>query len=539
MLNMKVVFFIVLQVGGLFGIRDEHHKRYLAKDSMVNELERSSDFWNKKAQNFLSSKLKEKLNTNKAKNVIFFLGDGMSLSTVAATRMYMGGEQVQLSFEQFPNYGLSKTYCIDRQVADSACTATAYLNAVKANYRTIGINGKVLESECKIDDDELTESIVSWAQKSCKATGIVTTTRITHASPAGAYAHTTNRDWESNNEISEKCKADGDSNVRDIAYQLVHNEVSKNLKVILGGGRAYFINNTELDDERRPGLRTDGRNLIDEWMAERSKNGNAKFVWHNQQLKDVEVHNTDYLLGLFEADHCLYNLDIVNNNLQYQEPSLTDMTVKAIKMLQKDENGFFLFVEGGRIDHAHHKNLAHKALEETKEFSKAIEAARQMTSEADTLIVVTSDHSHVFTYNGDSLRGNDILGFPGVNAADKKPFFSLSYANGPGHEASLKKVRVNLTGTDFHNPELKHSSTVQLKDDTHAGEDVGIYTSGPWSHLFQGTFEQNNIPMLMAFASKIGPFSEPGQKCSAGSIKMSFVLIAVSLIITFTTLTIF
>lgn len=506
---MKAVILILIQVLTCSLAQDEfHHKSKLMASVSINEMETSKEFWRYKAQSYLSSQLSKKLNNNKAKNVIMFLGDGMSMQTVAATRMLVGGEQAQLSFEKFPYFGFSQTYCLDMQVADSACTSTAYLSGVKGNVRTIGVNGNVKDSQCEISENEFTESIASWAQKSSKATGFVTTTRVTHASPAGAYVHTSNRDWEYDTPIKEMCG--GETNIRDVAHQLVHSDVGKNLKVVLGGGRRNFITTNDLDDEGRSGLRTDGRNLIDEWLEDRSKDAKANYIWHKQQLDEIDVENTDYLMGLFESSHCMFNLDILNSNLQNQEPSLTDMTATAIKMLQKEENGYFLFVEGGLIDRAHHQNLANKALEDTKEFARAIEVARKMTNEVDTLIVVTSDHSHVMTYNGEANRGSDILGFAGKSDKDDKPYFTLSYANGPGYDKTFienRSARADLSNVDFHNPEIPRSATVPRLEDTHGGEDVGVYASGPRSHLFTGTYEQNNIALLMAYAAQIGPYS--------------------------------
>ena len=514
-----------------------HHKSKVVAKVELNEMESLKEFWVQKAQNYLSSQLQSKLNKNKAKNVILFLGDGMSSQTIAATRMLLGGEQAKLSFEKFPHFGFSKTYCLDLQVADSACTSTAYLSGVKGNIRTIGVNANVKDSQCEIDDDDVTESIVSWAQKSCKATGFVTTTRVTHASPTGTHAHTSNRDWEYNTPIKERC---GDeTNVLDVAHQLVHGEIGKNLKVVLGGGRRNFITTHDYDDEGRAGLRTDGRNLIEEWLEERSKNASAKYIWHKQQLDEIDIKNTDYLMGLFESSHCMYNLDILNKKLENQEPSLTDMTVAAIKMLQKEENGFFLFVEGGKIDIAHHKNLAHKALEETKELARAIEAARKMTNENETLIIVTSDHSHVMSYSGNADRGNDILGFAEKSDEDDKPYLTLSYANGPGYDNTFnakRSSRLDLTNFDYHNPEFQRSATVPLLDDTHGGEDVGVYASGPWSHLFTGTYEQNVIPLLMAYAAQIGPYDK-GTNCEEKSQSSSGKILNSSLLLrTLTTL---
>lgn len=108
-------------------------------------------------------------------------------------------------------------------------------------------------------------------------------------------------------------------------------------------------------------------------------------------------------MGLFESDHCRYNLDVQAEEIADKEPSLSDMTGKAIEMLKVQQNGYFLFVEGGRIDHAHHDSRAHKALDETVEFAKAVALARSMTDIEDTLIVVSADHGHTITYAGYSV----------------------------------------------------------------------------------------------------------------------------------------
>lgn len=359
-------------------------------------------YWRANAQEHIAQKLatEAQLNVNTAKNIIMFLGDGMSLQTVAATRMYMGGEELSLSFEKFPHFGLSKTYAVNFQVADSANTATAYLTGVKGNYETIGVNAQVKRDDCDgaMDVAKQTESLAKWAQASCKATGIVTTSRVTHASPSGAYAHIANRYWENDAEV-RKSQCDPSKTI-DIARQLVEQDVGKNFKVILGGGRREFRDTTMTDEENEPGLRTDGRDLIAEWQVDRSLRGNASYVWNRESLMAVDVAKTDYLMGLFEASHCMYNLDIENGGLAASEPSLADMTEMAVRMLQKDDEGFFLFVESARIDMAHHQNWARKAVDETKEFSKIIDMVRRMTNESDTLIVVTSDHSHVMSYNG-------------------------------------------------------------------------------------------------------------------------------------------
>lgn len=129
------------------------------------------------------------------------------------------------------------------------------------------------------------------------------------------------------------------------------------------------------------------------------------------------------------------------------------MVAKALDVLEADqEKGYFLFVEGGRIDHAHHDAQAERALDETVEFGKAIELARKRTQLENTLIVVTSDHSHTMSIAGYSSRGNDILGINNSqNGDDELPYSTLSYANGPGHVMNMNKHgRKHLRANEMH-----------------------------------------------------------------------------------------
>lgn len=312
----------------------------------------------------------------------------------------------------------------------------------------------------------------------------------------------------------------------------MYNEESKNFKVILGGGRGGFRNQNVNDEEGHKGHRLDDRDLIEEWKIERSKKGRAKFVHDRDGLRSVDIASTDYVLGLFEPSHMKFNLDYVNRKSEVEKPSLAEMTITAIKMLQKEENGFFLFVEGGMIDQAHHYNYAQYSLDETKEFSKAIEAARNMTDESDTLVVVTADHSHVFTYNGYADRGENIFGTADKSDIDQLPYTTLSYANGPGFVNTFfpNGNRINPQLFDYTNPGLQHPSMVPLEKDTHGGDDVGVWASGPKAHLFRGSYEQNAIPLIMAHIMQIGPYAVDEKSCSL-SIQPFVVLLAALLFV--------
>ncbi|XP_043649584.1 alkaline phosphatase [Drosophila teissieri] len=475
----------------------------------ISEL-KGKEFWFHDAQRTLYNKLSTPPNQYRAKNVIFFLGDGMSVPTVTAGRIFDGqlrgvvGERNRLEFEKFNYVGLSKTYCVNKQVADSACTASAYLSGIKANYLTIGVTADVQLNDCKgsrLPQNRLS-SIAAWALKGSKSAGLVTTTRVTHASPAGVYAHTSNRDFESDYDVTKLGQNPG--NCPDIAQQLIDGEVGKRLRVVMGGGTIKFLPNTTTDVYGNKGQRLDNRNLIEEWQQ--TKPGNAKVMFNRTDLLNNDPQNTDFLLGLFNASHLAYHMDD-----SIDTPTLLEMTAAAINVLSRDPNGYFLFVEGGRIDHAHHETKAKKALDETVQFSDAVRKARQLTNPWDTLIVVSADHGHTVTISGYPDVNNSIVGLNSeLSNVDQLPYTAISYANGPAYERFYKSTdgeveRVDLRTLDFSNPDAIYPHGVPMTEETHGGGDVAVYAHGPWSHLFTGVYEQSTLPHLMGFASCLGP----------------------------------
>uniref|UniRef100_A0A6P7GCX8 alkaline phosphatase n=1 Tax=Diabrotica virgifera virgifera TaxID=50390 RepID=A0A6P7GCX8_DIAVI len=458
--------------------------------------EKDKQFWYRKAASAIQDRLARKINQNIAKNVILFLGDGMSIPTISATRVYIGGEEQQLSFEKFPYTGFSKTYCVDHQTADSACSATAYLGGVKGNRGTVGVTAAVNKSNCTAmnDPNNHVESIARLFQLKNKRTGLVTTTRVTHASPAGVYAHTANRHWESDTDVLDD--HENPKECEDIAHQLVFGETGKNLNVILGGGRKKFIPAYVKDEEGKRGHRSDHLDLIRLWMEQKeTMKASYEYVWNKEQLLNLR-NDTEYLLGLFEPNHMPYNLERDNET----DPSLEEMTEAAIEVLQRGPEGYFLFVEGGKIDKAHHASAPHKALDETAEFAKAVQRAVELTNEEDTLIVVTADHAHTMSYAGYAKRGSDVFGYGGI-ANDDDYYTILSYANGPGYKSRKNKKRYVPSEGDLENNEFQWPSLAPLVKETHGADDTGIFALGPWAHLFTGVMEESAIAHLMALAS--------------------------------------
>ncbi|XP_017070655.1 alkaline phosphatase [Drosophila eugracilis] len=489
----------------------QHPRLQSSRDFEALDEELETRFWHDKAQSILADKLAthKKLNENRAKNVILFLGDGMSIHTIAATRAFMGDSNKQVFFEKFPYLGLSKTYAVNERTPDSANTATAYLTGVKANYGTLGVNAQVQRGDCVTNSSNHVESIGKWAQDAGKWAGIVTTARVTHASPAGVYAHVAEREWEHDGEIiSSNCSPEINT---DVARQLVEWPVGQELRVIMGGGRSYFRDQSQPDEIGVAGLRSDGRDLIKDWQEIKKQQGaEGKYVWSLKGLRDTDISKTDYLLGLFDTSHLPYHGDRRRTHYEEAEPSLSDMTEAAINLLSKNDEGYFLFVESGRIDMAHHATKAKKALEDTQEFAAAVELARKMTNEEDTLIVVTSDHSHTMSINGYPYRRQNILSLAPNLADDELPFTVLSYANGPGFTDTYNSEdgRIDLSHVNTLNEEFAFQATVPLSSETHGAEDVGVFASGPFEHLFTGNYEQSSIPAMMAYAANIGPFAK-------------------------------
>uniref|UniRef100_A0A672J7V4 alkaline phosphatase n=1 Tax=Salarias fasciatus TaxID=181472 RepID=A0A672J7V4_SALFA len=461
------------------------------------EDELHASYWNNKAKQSLHEAMQMQRNVHRANNMILFLGDGMGVPTVTAARILKGqlagrsGEESSLFMDAFPHVALSKTYNVDQQMPDSAGTATAYLCGVKANYGTLGLSAAAPRANCSAAYGNEVTSVLQRAKKAGKSVGIVTTTRVQHASPAAAYAHVPERGWYGDTDLTDEAVENG---CRDIAYQLVHNT---EIDVILGGGRQYMYNNTLQDPEypSSQGGRNDGRNLISEWTSNKQ---NAKYVWNKADFDSVNPENTDFLMGLFEPKDCRYELDRDPS----MDPSLSEMTEKAIKILSKNPNGFFLFVEDkGRIDHAHHGGTAKKALYETVEFDEAIGRAGELTSELDTLTVVTADHSHVFAFGGYSPRGNTVFGVSSATATDHKHFTTAVYGNGPGYQ-----IKDGIR-PDMNNSEYRQQAAIPLDSETHGIDDVAIFAKGPMSHLFHGVQEQNYIAHVLAYAACIEPYN--------------------------------
>lgn len=482
----------------------------LAAPLQAQELPQKSNEWFTAGEAAVAARAALVPNTNRAKNIILMVGDGNGISSNYATRLFAGqaagglGDDFLLAQDKMTNLALVKTYSTNGQTPDSAPTATAMVTGIKTANDLINVTDSVDYGVC---DGVAANSVTTLPETMAAdglSVGVVSTARITHATPATVYAHSANRDWEDNSALPEGCAQ------TDIAVQLFDSMKSGVVDVALGGGRRHFLPAEIKDEEGKDGTRTDGRNLIAEAQAL-----GAQYVWNKETAAAVTTAGNAPILGLFESSHMQYEAD------RTDEPSLAEMTATAITALSTNEKGYFLMVEAGRIDHANHDGNLARTLRDGVAFSDAVQYVLDNTNPDDTLVIVTADHDHALAFNGYCGRGSPIDGLcmeidpNGVTntgtpslAADGKPYTVASFANGSGsiltEENGYISGRPTVTNEEAMALDYKQQSLVPLESETHAGTDVAAYARGPWAHLVNGTIEQNEIFHIMDYARKAG-----------------------------------
>ncbi|HEY0489901.1 MAG TPA: alkaline phosphatase [Telluria sp.] len=430
-----------------------------------------------------------------AKNIIFFLGDGMGPTTITAARIFKYKEEGLLNFEKFERTARIKTYSNDAQTTDSAPSMGSYMTGIKINNDVISMadakpvspakdaNGNATIDRCGSGNGRAAPTILELAKANGKAVGSITTTELTHATPASTFSHVCDRDA-----------------VYSIAAQVVpggagYNAALKDgVDVLMGGGRNHF---TAYDKARNPKGRADGRDM----MAEFAARGYTVALDRNGMQAAPLARK---FVGIYSADtHLDFEL-----TRRPEQPSLAEMTRKAIDLLKHDADGFFLMVEGGKIDHALHGSNAKGALVDTVALDDAVQAAVDKMRTIDpglknTLVVVTADHDHTLTFNGYAKRGNPILdivrsyhdGEP-ARDADGKTYTTLVFGNGPNR----KGERVDVTSEQALADGYQQETGVRMNTETHGGGDVKLFATGAGSEVFKGTMENTRVFHLMKAA---------------------------------------
>ncbi|WP_068118986.1 alkaline phosphatase [Tropicimonas marinistellae] len=480
---------------------------FASTTAMAQDLPQADNTWFIAAQETIAARVNVQPNTSKAKNVILLIADGNGVGTNYITRLFAGqaagnyGDEHLLPQDTFPHVALSKTYNTNAQTPDSAGTGTAFHTGVKTKQGVLGVDETLARGDCAGVDAATVANASEIFSALGKQVGIISSARLTHATPASAYAHSADRNFESNDGLSEGCEQ------KDIAAQLVDAMAAGTVDYAFGGGRRHFIPSDLEDEQGKTGKRTDGTNLI-----EAAAEAGIQYAWDVDTLAGADLSKP--VLGLFTSSHMSYEAD-----RPASEPSLSDLTETAIKALEGSENGYFLTIESGRVDHASHATNAYRTVTDGVEFAEAIAIADALTNDEDTLIIVSADHEHAVAMAGYSGRGAPILGLsmkvdgagekyleePNL-AQDGKPYTTVSFLNGA---SSVMKEDAQWNGT--RNAELTQEMAmdmdytqevlVPLSSETHSGEDVAIYAKGPWAHLIGGTMEQNVIFHVMHHAA--------------------------------------
>jgi len=303
-------------------------------------------------------------------------------------------------------------------------------------------------------------TLTDKAKEQKKSVGVISTARLTHATPAAMFSHSVSRSIESDKDLNAPFDYEG---CKSIAQQLIDSDVD----LALGGGRAEF-SQTQL--------------------------GNWTGTLARTKSEMLAASSDKTLLGLFTPSHMAFEAD----RDAALEPSLKEMTTFAMDRLSANAEGYVMMIEAGRIDHAHHDTNAYRALKDLQALDDAVAAAVERAGD-DTLILVTADHSHVFTMSGYPARGNPILGLTrGVNPQTGEPraeYTTLGYHNGPNIREATS---AGLTDNIVQSPDYHQQTAVHLSSETHGGDDVALFAYGPGAARFKGVMEQDEIGQILA-----------------------------------------
>ncbi|PNR88762.1 alkaline phosphatase [Petrotoga sp. 9T1HF07.CasAA.8.2] len=387
------------------------------------------------------------------KNVIFFIGDGMGPNQMLLSS-YLEGRELYMM--QMPYTGYAITYSADSNVTDSAAAGTALASGYKTNSGFIGV----------LPNGEIVPTIAEVLAEQGYKTGVVATSRITHATPAAYYGHTNDRDAE-----------------QVLAEQLVNS----NLTVALGGGWRYFD----------PTQRADGKDLISV-----AKENGFDYITTKQELM---AYSGEKVLGLFASSH----MNSVTERTP-AEPLLPEMTAKAIEILSKDDAPFFLMVEGSQIDWEGHDNDAFGVWKETVEFDEAVKVALDFAKEnPDTLVVVTADHE---TGGLGLSTGGYTMDLEMVRNYQKTTDWVV--ANSQNMEELKSNVK-EYYGFDLLEEEVAYLEAAGNKIEAlaeitsarasigwtthdHTGALVPVFAFGPGSERFVGIMDNTDLPRKIA-----------------------------------------
>ncbi len=468
-----------------------------------------------------------KLGQGGAKNVILFIGDGLSFPTITATRIVSRGltegkYNSFLEMDRMQYRGALTTSGYDALVTDSANSASAYATGNKSVVNAMG----VYEDNTKdVFDDPKVENMIELAKRSRKmATGLVTTADITDATPAAFAAHTRRR--------SEAAF------IANTYLDPIHQP-----DVIMGGGSKWFLPKT------KQGASQDDKDLVETFKSQGYAISTSK-----TELKATPA-GSQKLLGLYHTGTMNVYLDrevIKDANTLgtfKDQPTLIDMTDQAIKALSPNPNGFFLMVEGASVDKQLHPMDWERAVYDAIEMDKSLAVAKKFQEQnPDTLIVVVADHSHSLSIYGtygeeDGKKGLEAVGvyqnskFPTFVDKDGDGFpddpnpsrtLAIGFGSHPEYYEAFTgfyKTPIapaiedpNNKGKYIANPKrgetgIKMPSNLPPDEsvEVHSADDVPIMASGPGAQMVNGLLDNTDLFFVMAGALGLDPTAANGK----------------------------
>ncbi|KOS71686.1 alkaline phosphatase [Lysinibacillus contaminans] len=418
----------------------------------------------------------------KPTNVIMLVMDGSSNNAITLSRWYKGES---LAMDEILT-GAMRTYSAESAITDSAPAATALATGHKSNDKYVGvlpslINSPGLEQIAKEDAFKPVANVLEGAKQKGKATGIISTSEIQHATPAGFSAHVKNR-----------------SQYGDIAEQQVY----QNIDVVLGGGLESLAPGSTKN------ARKDGENLIS--VLEDKKYDLV------QTRDELFKSQSDKIWGSFAPSALAYDFD--RKATAVNEPTLAEMTNKAIDTLQKDKDGFFLFVEGSKVDWAAHANDTIGMISDILSFDDAVKEAIDFAKEdGNTMVIAVTDHGNSGITMGNANTTNTYSSIPVSAYIDplKKATMTIEGALSKLKTDKSNLVEVatlygldNLTEDELGTLKsaedlgsemvkmLANRANIGFTTGGHTGEDVFLYSYGP--SKVSGLVENTDLAHAMA-----------------------------------------
>ena len=440
--------------------------------------------------------------TPRVQNVIVFVGNGLGPATTTAARLMRYREEGMLAMDGMPSVARMRTYASDAQTSDSSAATSMLLTGVKTRNDVVAMNGDTrsigyapgrdpirnvvaADNRCPASNNgQPATSLLELAIAKQRSTGIVTTGRLTSGPAAASYAHVCHREAEY--EIARQAVPNG------AGYNA---QLGRGVDVMMGGASAYW----RPYEAKRTSGRPDMRELVGEMQAQ-----GYTFVSDLATLNAAPFAAGSRLLALFDQNDpsgtmqgaMSYDLD----RDPKREPSLAEMTSKALDVLARNPKGYLLIVEAGRVVQASQAGNARRALVDTIAFDDAVRIALDKADLSHTLIVVVGDHDTTLTLIGGGRRGSDVLGLhldpvtgkPDVDA-NGSTYTSLVFGTGPNRPDQRRTLD---TPTVVQKDYLQESA-IRLSQGSNGGGDVLLRAAGAGSSVFRGTIDNTTVFTLI------------------------------------------